>query len=1101
MNKRTGNTSGSGDNIGRCTEGMFEIENPRIYDGTTRRTLNSVRESIRRMNAPSDMLSVAQTIRKGLADCGTEFVYCGVNVIDDTGDPKDVFVYDTEGNASWDARISHPDSERGIDIWRGKTTLYRRDLASNGTPDEWIHDGVNAGITIRSVVDAPFSHGVLSVGGAGPDTFSPKDIVLIESLADILSDGFRRMEDLQKHESLAHRLDNEISRHEQTEEALRESEKRYRILFNSLTDAIIVHSIRDGKIDRIIEANEAALHMCGKPREELLAGTNLSNLSPVERERVAGIYENIIRKGHGSFETCIEHADGGVIPLEVTTHIFELGSEKLSISSGRSIAERIENEKAIRESESRYRRLVENSPDIVYIYSTKRGALFWSSRVRDILGLSPGEIEEIPFIWRQSIHPDDIDRVNEAVEGQIDEVEYRIKNAQGEWRWFHDRVINREKHEEETIVEGLATDITARRQAEEDLRNSELLHRSTLDSISDAIHVIDRDYRIVMHNAELERWHDIFGITKDIDGRRLDELYEKYSDAFFEEYRTIMESGCPILTEDMTEIDGRRIFTETRKIPVMENGKVVRIITNMHDITERKETEYLLRRSEERYRLLAENAPVGILLVGADGSFRDFNNKFLEIMDRPSPENARTINMFTYAPLIKAGISACYRKVLEDGIISVHTRPYTTIKGRNIFVRFTIAPLYENGAITGLMSMIEDISEQKRLEEQIQIRQRMDSLGSLAGGIAHDFNNILTGIMGNLDMLRYDIDMFSENHRENILEAYSSSKRAAKLIHDFQALTNRSLSEMKSIDLHEIAREVFSILERTTDKLITKSIDFPPGRYFVNGNSSQIHQVLLNLGTNAAYAIEQKGAVPGDRISVSAEEATSVPSNKAAKPGEEFIHIRFSDTGIGMSEEVKLRAFEPLFTTKNRSLQKGQGLGLAMVYIIVTGNHEGHIDIESTEGAGTTFNIYLPKAEGNTMIGEAASKKLASRGTETILVIEDEHTVLKLAERALKHYGYTVLTAMNGVEGLEVFENNRETISLVLLDLTMPHMSGKEVIERLLDIDEEVKIIITSGHSDEEIRKYIQAKDFISKPYKLEDLTATIRKVLDGNTH
>jgi DNA-binding response OmpR family regulator len=169
-----------------------------------------------------------------------------------------------------------------------------------------------------------------------------------------------------------------------------------------------------------------------------------------------------------------------------------------------------------------------------------------------------------------------------------------------------------------------------------------------------------------------------------------------------------------------------------------------------------------------------------------------------------------------------------------------------------------------------------------------------------------------------------------------------------------------------------------------------------------------------------------------------------------------------------------------------------------MVYIIVTGNHEGHIDIESAEGAGTTFNIYLPKAEENRMIVESATT-LAHRGTETILVIEDEHTVLKLAERALKHYGYTVLTAMNGVEGLDVFENNRETISLVLLDLTMPHMSGKEVIERLLDIDEEAKIIITSGHSDEEIRKYIQAKDFISKPYKLEDLTATIRKVLDGN--
>ncbi len=1099
MKKRAANKRGCRDDIGICAESVSETEKLRLLHDSMRITLNAVRESFRSMNAPVDMQSMAKTIGKGLADCGAVFVHCAVNVIDDINNPQYALVYDADENASRDPRLSHTDSESVIDVWRGGMTSFRRDSAANDHQGGKTCPGYDEEVCIRSHIDIPFSHGTLEIVSASPDGFSLKDIWLFESMADILSDGFRRMEDQQKLENYARSLENEKTRYKQTEEALRESEKRYRILFNSLTDAIVVHSIRDGKIDRIIEANEAAIRMCGKTRDELFAGTRLSNLNPTERKRVAGIYETIIKNGRGTFETCVETVDGSVVPLEVTTHVFELGGEQLSISAGRDVSERIKNEKAIRESEARYRRLVENSPNIVYIFSTKRGALFWSSRVREMLGLSPGDLEKIPFVWRQSIHPDDIDRVNEAIEGKIDEVEYRIRNAQGEWRWFRDRVFNREIFEDEIIVEGLASDITDRRQAEQDLRDSELLYHSTIDSISDAIHVVDRDYRIVLHNAELERWHDMFGITKDIDGRLLDELYPFHSDTIREEYNTVMESGAPLLTEEMNEIDGRRIYTETRKIPVVENGTVVRIITKMRNITEQKETENLLRRSEERYRSLAENAPVGILLVGADGSFRDFNGKFLEIMDRPNPESARTLNMFTYEPLIQAGFSACYRNVLEGGEIAVHTRPYTTIRDRKIIVRFTIAPLYENGAITGLMSIIEDISDQKRLEEQIQIRQRMDSLGSLAGGIAHDFNNILTGIMGNLDMLRFDLDEFSENHRENILEAYRSSKRAAKLIRDFQVLTSRSHSEMKSIDLHEIASEVFSILERTTDKLITKSIDFPPGRYYVRGNSSQIHQVLLNLGTNAAYAIEQKGVVPGDRISVSAEFASSVPSNKTADPGEPFIHIRFSDTGIGMSDDIKIRAFEPLFTTKNRSVQKGQGLGLAMVYIIVTGNHEGHIDIESTEGAGTTFNIYLPKAEGNPM-SAAHSEMPASRGTETILIIEDEQTVLKLAERALRHFGYSVLTATDGVEGLTVYEENRGLIDLVLLDLTMPHMSGKMVIEKLLDIDKDVKIVITSGHSDEEIRKYSQAKDYVSKPYKLEELTATIRKVLDGGS-
>jgi len=197
-----------------------------------------------------------------------------------------------------------------------------------------------------------------------------------------------------------------------------------------------------------------------------------------------------------------------------------------------------------------------------------------------------------------------------------------------------------------------------------------------------------------------------------------------------------------------------------------------------------------------------------------------------------------------------------------------------------------------------------------------------------------------------------------------------------------------------------------------------------------------------------------------------------------------------------MSEEVKRQAFDPLFTTKGRSTQKGQGLGLAMVYNIITRNHNGFIDIETTEGKGTTFHIYLPKAEAE-ISTESTEIISVAGGNETILIVEDEESVIRMTEKVLERYGYSVLTAADGQEGLDVYKAKRDSIDLVLLDLTMPIMSGKMFLERILDIDQDVKVIISSGQGEEEMQKYTMAKGYISKPYNIRNLAQTVRMVLD----
>ena len=401
--------------------------------------------------------------------------------------------------------------------------------------------------------------------------------------------------------------------------------------------------------------------------------------------------------------------------------------------------------------------------------------------------------------------------------------------------------------------------------------------------------------------------------------------------------------------------------------------------------------------------------------------------------------------------------------------------------------------------VTSVVSVGRDITERKHLEEQLRIRQRMDSLGTLAGGVAHDFNNLLTGIIGYLDiLLNINKDGLSESQKEYIENALKSCLRAADLVKQFQSLSKSTISKKSNIDLYEASTEVFSLLEETTDKLIEKKIDFKPGEFYINADPSELNQVLLNLGTNAVEAIEERGIKHGDNIIIRAKEYSITGKDSTGLTEGEYVHIFFEDNGVGMTDEVRRQAFDPLFTTSDKSTQKGLGLGLAMVYNIVTRSFNGSIDIETVEGKGTTFHIYLPKAPP---LEQAEPKEIMGvvGGNETVLIVEDEEMVLNLAKEVLKNYGYKVLTALNGRQGLDIFNKNKEHIDLVLLDLAMPEMSGQTVLDKMLKINPDVKVIISSGHSQEDSRKGIlsKAKSYVSKPYKPTDLVQTVRIVLD----
>ena len=314
-----------------------------------------------------------------------------------------------------------------------------------------------------------------------------------------------------------------------------------------------------------------------------------------------------------------------------------------------------------------------------------------------------------------------------------------------------------------------------------------------------------------------------------------------------------------------------------------------------------------------------------------------------------------------------------------------------------------------------------------------------------------------------------------------------SSKRAAKLIRQLQTLTKSSSSNPLNINIYEVVQDVFDILEQTTNPLIEKQIDFADNQIFVQGYKDELHRVFLNLGMNAIQAIENKGASSGSFIKFRA----------AQKTHNGYLHFCFQDTGCGMTREVKEKAFDPMFSTKEMGNKKGQGLGLAMVYYIITKKHNGSIDIETKEGKGTTFHIYLPVA--TKVISEIKKEQQSKESSKTILVIEDEDMVRDMAVKALKSFGYNTLEAYDGEIGLGIYKKNYRLIDAVLLDIIMPKMSGTQTFKQMLKINPNVKVIIASGHVTNQDQKKMFAKAcaYLDKPYQIMELKHALQSILD----
>lgn len=498
-----------------------------------------------------------------------------------------------------------------------------------------------------------------------------------------------------------------------------------------------------------------------------------------------------------------------------------------------------------------------------------------------------------------------------------------------------------------------------------------------------------------------------------------------------------------------------------------------------------KDRESKIAESEKKIRDLFERVEHAIFRLDKDGNIIETNRKFDELCGGAN----RFCGLFTSdmeGHRLQKVISAGGLKNAEERIMGKD--------GNELIVIMSVYPEFdEQGELTGFDGYFVDITEKKRLEETLVQTQKLDSLGMLAGGIAHDFNNILTGVLGYASLLKTVVPETDKMYKYiDVIE--KSASRAANLAQQLLGFARKGKYVMTKLSINDLVKEMTSFLKETFDRSITIVVDTEENLPPVEGDSNQLYQALMNLCINARDAMPE-----GGRLYIKTEfyllHDEKVVDYFQIPPGE-YVRVSVTDTGVGMTADVKKKIFEPFYTTK--SIGKGTGLGLAMVYGIIK-NHGGYITVYSEPGLGTTVRLYLPKGDGT--VEEKRRDKIMNERPKkgTILLIDDEEVVRELGKDILEAYDYEVLLAIHGNEGVRMFNEYKDRIDLVILDMVMPEKGGRQTFKEIRTLKPDAKVLICSGYGEEQYFYELfeaGAAGFLQKPFQHTELLSKVEEAM-----
>ncbi len=855
---------------------------------------------------------------------------------------------------------------------------------------------------------------------------------------------------------------------------------------------------RDHTIEHVNGLQPALLALVRKPPDLILISLHLSEGSGLD-----GVRTIAQRAPEIPLVTLASSESDGLAlqSLKEGSQDYLVKADLDGLLLARSIQHAIERKAAQRvlwESSAMYRTLVEQLPGVVYRRTIDGGAVTYvSPQLEPMLGFQPEAWLNNSNLITNRIHPDDrlhtFERLaRSGATGEPFRAEYRVQREDGAWIWVSDEaLVVRGDGQALPRFQGVMFDITERMHAKQEVSGRDKWFAALIENALDAIAVVALDGEVLFVSPSVER---ILGYRPDdVTGRALLELVHPEDSTEAIQHLAKAAADPESVQEMVVRLqhqDGSwRVHEATgRMLPV--DAPMAGIVINTRDVTDRNRTH------RERARLTAaiDQGSDATIMTDPDGTIRYVNPAFeritgysaREVLDEnPSTLKGGRHEQPFYEQLWKA---------MKSGESWSGRLENRRKDGTKYLQQTTIFPVTDDsGTVVSLVGIGRDVTRELELEDQLRQSQKMEAVGRLAGGVAHDFNNLLTVILSESDLALTSLGG-DDDLRAPLEDIRSAADRASRLTRQLLSFSRRQIVQATVFGINDVIRDMERLLRRLIGEDVDLSAELAPDAGAVNADRGQIEQVIVNLVVNARDAMQD-----GGKILIRTEnqrlDAAYSESHADVEPGD-YVMFSVSDTGIGMSRELRGRIFEPFFTTKEAG--RGTGLGLATCYGIVR-ECGGHIGVYSEVGLGTTLKVYLPR-ERSAVPRVSAGVGPAGEGTETILVVEDEDAVRRIAVRVLERFGYKTLAAPDAKTAFAYLDAPTENIDLLLSDLVLPEMNGREVAEHARAVRPDLPVLFMSGYTEDVVlhqQMVDLGSDLVQKPFTIESLVSSVRRVLD----